>query len=174
MTPAVLVGVRNRLYGRTCVAVYVKQKIYPLREEELPCGDTGERGNERKQETRDASEGSDSTRSPEREESRDSSKSPGGGKEGKKKVRRRDGGHDEKENKRKGIVYLNETLLPETSYWYGQEKPREFVPLGIHKKQLLSEGWIERRGLADRRRRGEGPKKMKEEDDSEQTDAKKN
>ncbi|PHJ17627.1 n6-adenine-specific [Cystoisospora suis] len=146
-TSAALIGLRNRLYGRTCVGVYVKQKVYltPRKKEftSLQPRETGRQG-QRSQENTDLT---DCMQALNGEEMKTDSGSNRRVLEERDVPAKDEKEYDGKQYKRKNITHLNETLLPETSYWYGQEKPSEFVPLGLHRKQLLSEGWIERRGV---------------------------
>ncbi|CBZ53724.1 conserved hypothetical protein [Neospora caninum Liverpool] len=143
---AALVGLRNRAYGRTCIAVYCKQKLFSvadlariqrtcpasMQEALVTDGNSGVSAHVEEQRPAEASQSDlhvthveTETRVPTMPRSSE-------------------------------MHACRETvkgLLPISSLWYGQQRPEEFVPLGMRRQQLVAEGWIKGKKAAGRKNR---------------------
>ncbi|PFH37351.1 hypothetical protein BESB_038090 [Besnoitia besnoiti] len=139
-----LVGLRNRAYGRTCIAVYCKQKLFSVTELNLmqfaaqTAGDRGGdplsgRGAGQLGGNSEEAHGGRSAVRPRAESSRaavevsDTQAARGSANDDEAATRER---------------------LPMSSQWCGEERPHEFVPLGMRRQQLVAEGWIKGRKRA--------------------------
>ncbi|KEP66932.1 UNVERIFIED_CONTAM: hypothetical protein HHA_272210 [Hammondia hammondi] len=166
---AALVGLRNRAYGRTCIAVYCKQKFFSVAElahlqrsspspacmhESLTTGENLKVASACGDENFPANESHESNTQTVPSET------------GKQAhcyltVPRKSGVHADRA--------ASKNLLPVSSLWYGQQRPEEFVPLGMRRQQLVAEGWIEKKPAAGRRRRTSS--KLRDDQDAERRES---
>ncbi|ESS35906.1 putative methyltransferase [Toxoplasma gondii VEG] len=162
---AALVGLRNRAYGRTCIAVYCKQKFFSVAElahlqrsspsptcmhESLTTGENLKVASACGDENFPVSESHESNTNTAPSETAKQAQCY-------LTVPRRSGVHADRA--------ALKNLLPVSSLWYGQQRPEEFVPLGMRRQQLVAEGWIEKKPAAGRRRTT--PDKLRDDHDPE-------